>query len=228
MVAITSNQPTFAPQSNSALPTAELRAVPEQERPVNNQDNAVAAPQNTRAGTNENAQPQKAPVPAQPTEAVSQAQQQLQRAAVESSATTPQPEANQELSQVRTQETPIREAQPQEAQPQEARVQVERARAPVQDNVQDSREQEAAPAATTSAPAQVAESPPTTTAGAAAAVSTYQQVSSINENRTQRVDSSDDQAVESTSRALTSAPEKAEQASTERQVFGGAIDAANT
>lgn len=209
MVAITSNQPTFAPQSNSALPTAELRAVPEQERPINNQDNAVAAPQSTKPSTNENAQPQGNPSQ-QPTEAVSQAEQQLQRAAVESSATTPQPEANQEASQARTQEAPARDTPSQEA------------------PVQETRTQETVPAGQTSAPAPTAEAAPTTSPGSAAALSTYQQVSSINDNRTQRVDSSDDQAIEASSTPLTIAPEKAEQASTERQVFGGAIDAANS
>ena len=202
MVAISLQQPVIVTQNSNTVPANESRAVPQQETPLNSQDNSVSASQATQATVN-----QQAPQPeqlAEPTQAVSQTEQQFQRAAVEATATTPPEnrEANQQAN-VETRQT-------------ENRQQV------AEDNTVES------------SPPPPEEPQSATLANNSAAVSTYQQVDNLGSEQPRRTetassDTSSSAASSSTQSTTqttsTSSTSEAQEASPERQVFGGAIDA---
>ena len=209
MVAISSQQPVIVTQNSNAVPASELRAVPQQEKPVNNQDNSVSASQATQVTSNQQApQPEQ---PAEPTQAVSQAEQQLQRAAVEASATTPQPQVtlpeNREVSQ----------------QPNVETRQTENRQQVAEDNTVEA----SAP------PPEEPQSPPST--NNSAALSTYQQVGNLGNEQPRRPEATDNPGADSgassssaqpaTQSPFSSTDSGAQEATPERQVFGGAIDA---
>ncbi|OUS06422.1 hypothetical protein A9Q81_02515 [Gammaproteobacteria bacterium 42_54_T18] len=199
MVAISLQQPVIVTQNSNTVTVNEPLAVPQQEKPLNSQDNSVSASQATQAATN-----QQAPQPTDPTQAVSQTEQQLQRAAVEASATTTPDnrEANQQAN-VETRQTENR--------------------------------QQVAENSTVETPAPPpVESQTSTLANNTAAVSTYQQVGNLGSEQPRRTESassdtsgntasSPDQPTSQTT--STSSTSDTQEASPERQVFGGAIDA---
>ncbi len=206
MDAISSRPSVIVTQNSNTLPVGELRAAPQQENPVNNQDNSVSASQSTQLANN-----QQAPQPEQPTQAVSQTEQQLQRAAVEASATAPQPQAAPPENRDTNQQANVETRQT------ENRQQV------ANDNTVE-----------TPAPPP-AESQTSTLANNTAAVSTYQQVGNLGSEQPRRTEtgssdtssstaSSPDQPTSQTT-STSSSTSDTQEASPERQVFGGAIDA---
>jgi len=205
MVAISSQQPAIVTQNSNTVPASELRAVPQQEKSVNNQDNSVSASQATQVAKNQQApQPEQ---PAEPTQAVSQAEQQLQRAAVEASATTPQPQVtppeNREVNQQPNVETR-----------------------------QTENRQQVADDSTVEASAPPPENPqPSSSASSSAALSTYQQVGNLGNEQPRRPDTDTPVATSSsttqpaTQTPVSSSTSEEQESTPERQVFGGAIDA---
>lgn len=206
MDAISSRPSVIVTQNSNTLPVSELRAAPQQENPVNNQDNSVSASQSTQLANN-----QQAPQPEQPTQAVSQTEQQLQRAAVEASATTaPQPQAAPPENRDTNQQANVETRQT------ENRQQV------ADDNTVE-----------TPAPPPV-ESQTSTLANNTVAVSTYQQVGNLGSEQPRRTETAGSDTSSSTASSpdqpttqttSTSSTSDTPEASPERQVFGGAIDA---
>ncbi len=205
MVAISSQQPAIVAQNSNTVPLNELRAVPQQEKTVNNQDNSVSATQATPLASN-----QQAPQPEQAAQVISQTEQQLQRAAVEASATTPLPQVtapeNREVNQ----------------QPNVETRQTENRQQVAEDNTVEA-----------SAPPVEPQSSPSTTNSSA--VSTYQQVGNLGSDQPRQAETDNSRVSSSPASSPTqpststtstsSASSEAQETTPERQVFGGAIDA---
>ena len=195
MVAITSNPTTSSVQQPVSVPPNESRVVPDQIIPLSSPDSAVSAtPQSTQTNSF-----QPPPQPTEQTErpeAVSSEDEQLRRVALEASATR-EPVAEQQSVEPRS---------------------VER--------VEPETNTEVAVALESTTTAETA----TVSSGSSAALSTYRQVSSLSSESARPQQSQQSQQQESfssppiSSTPPSNSPASLALASTEQQVFGGAID----